>query len=53
MISFLIGNEELRIKIEADVNLFKSYLETKGITAEDIGLPDLTVDANYYNKFFI
>ena len=49
----IISNWERRAKdqIEADVNLFKSYLETKGITAEDIGLPDLTVDANYYNKF--
>ncbi|MHB8483725.1 MAG: hypothetical protein ACYDBV_13510 [Nitrospiria bacterium] len=49
----IVTNWEKRAKdqIEADINLFKSYLETKGLTPEDVGIPDLSIDANYYNKF--
>jgi hypothetical protein len=49
----IVTNWEDRAKtqIEADVQLFKNYLDAKGLTLADIGVPDLTFDDKYYNKF--
>ena len=37
--------------IKSDVTLFHKFLESQKVKPEDIGIPDLTLDDKYYNKF--
>jgi hypothetical protein len=37
--------------INSDVTLFYKFLESQKVKPEDLGIPDLTLDDKYYNKF--